>query len=173
MTLKSSVWEFLQSPYCATICVQYVPQVTRLQSCATHQMHIMCSMPCGIKWWSDSTAIDRVKNAYTLSFIFLAEIISQWRRGGHWSIWRKPWWLASETATSWSPKIEAPNETWTCVLALVAGDCYQSWLANHHTSLCCMPWCFTTSVCQWICLYRALTLQFWIIFLIVFFLCLG
>ena len=34
---------------------------------------------------------------------------------------KNPWEQASENATYYSLKIQAPSETWTCIVALLAG----------------------------------------------------
>ena len=64
MTLGSAIQDFLQSPYCATNCLQHIrwcgQGAVMCKSHATHQAVIMCNMPCASR---DSSAIkfDRVQ----------------------------------------------------------------------------------------------------------------
>ena len=59
--------------------------------------------------------------------------INQWKRGGNRSTRRKPLTMSFRKCQSLGPKIQAPTETRTCIVALLAGACLGSRSANHYT----------------------------------------
>ena len=113
----------LQSHHCATVFYTYA-QVARAQLCANHVQHIerlslATCVPRGGKG-QVSYNVWQSWNHICLSFILLAETISQRRRGGKWSTQRKP--LTRSFRKCYileSLKIQAPTKTQTRTLALV------------------------------------------------------
>ena len=88
--------------------------------------------------WYEGTAqllsLTELKSHLFLRFIVLAEPLTD--EGGEETgvPGENPWWRASENATYYSPKIQAPSETQTRTIALVAGK--ESRRANCYT-MCC------------------------------------
>ena len=103
-------------------------QVARVQLCEYHVQHIRrlscatCSLPHGTKgqlsYW-----IWQGWNRMYFSFISLAETISCWRQGGNRCTHRKLLPMSIRKCHILKSKTQAPIETWTCTLALVAGTC--------------------------------------------------
>ena len=128
IAFKGAIRNLSQSPHSAANCLQHVrssgPGATVCKSRATHWALITCKchVTCHLVR-RDSSAIkfDRVEIAFIWALFLLAEPLNRWRRGGNRSTRRKPWWWASENATYYSPKIQAPSKTRTHAVALVAG----------------------------------------------------
>ena len=113
-------------------------QVARAQSCANHNQHIK-RLSCATCVLHDTTGQLSYEawqswNRIYISFILLAEQLSN--EGGEETVVPRenPWQQASENATYFSPKIQALTQTQTHTLALVAGACHESRRANLYTT---------------------------------------
>ena len=124
ITFKGAIRDFLQSPHSAANCVQHVRssgpgrkrvQITCYTSSAYHVQHDVLRAT-----WYEGTARQTLNRIY-LSFILLAEPLTN--EGGEETgvPGENPWQRASENATYYSPKIQAPSETRTRAIALVVG----------------------------------------------------
>ena len=100
--------------------------------------------------WRDSLAVrfDTTDNSFIFFFLNLTgwnhRAIQERMKPGYPE--KDPQRQASENATYKSPKIQAPTETRTRTLALVAGDCSQSQRANPCTT--CGPKC-AVEILRW------------------------
>ena len=79
-----------------------------------------CYVPRGTKGQL-SYQISQSWNRIYFSFILLAEPLTDDGGVETGVPGENPWRRTPENATYYSPKIQAPNETWTRTLALVAG----------------------------------------------------
>ena len=103
----------------AQSCTNHVQHIKRL--CANHVQHVVCH------------AVRRTLTEFIFSFSLLTEMTNRRIRGGNEGIRCKPLTTSlKKNATYLSPKIQAPSETRTRTLALVAG--YESGRANHYTT---------------------------------------
>ena len=132
ITLKGAIRDFffffnnlLTAPW--TVSNTYA-QVAWAQSCANHVQHIerlsraTCRDTCHVVQRDSSAITFESLNRIYLSFILLAEPLTD-EEGEETGVPREnPWWRVSENATYWSPKIQAPSETQTHTIALVAGN---------------------------------------------------
>ena len=113
-TISSQRRELIPSGPGATVC----------KSRATHQALIMCKchVMCHLTR-RDSSAIkfDIVEIAFIWALFYWLNHKTN-EVGEETRVPREhPWRRASENATNYSPKIQAPSETWTHAVALVAG----------------------------------------------------
>ena len=128
IAFKGAIRDFLQSPHGATNCLQHVrssgPGAIECKSCATHRALITCKchVTCHLVR-RDSSAIksDRIEITFIWALFYCLNHYTD-ERGEETGVpGENPWWRASENATYYSPKIQAPSETWTRAVALVAG----------------------------------------------------
>ena len=128
IAFKGAIRDFLQSPHSAANCLQHVCSIglgaTMCKSRATHRALITCKchVTCHLVR-KDSSAIkfDRVEIAFIwVLFYWLNHLTDE---GGEETgvPGENPWRRASENATYYRPKIQAPSETQTRAVALVAG----------------------------------------------------
>ena len=80
ITFKGTIPDFLQSPHCATNCLQHVhsngQSATVCKSCATHRELITCNM-CQVVRRDNSAIESDILNHIYCSFILLAETINR------------------------------------------------------------------------------------------------
>ena len=108
---KGVIRGFLQSPHSPANCLQHVrssgPGATVCKPRATHWALVACKMSCYVPLGTKGQ---------------LSHYVWQSEGGEETGVPREnPWRLASENATFYSPKIQAPSETRTRAVALVAG----------------------------------------------------
>ena len=97
----------------------YRVQITCNTSSAYH-VQVSCYVPLGMKGQL-SCWVWQSWNRIYLSFILLARPLNWWKGEETGVPGENPWQRASENATYYSLKIQAPSETRTCAAALVAG----------------------------------------------------
>ena len=93
-------------------------QITCNTLSAYHAQRVVCHL---VRRDSSATKFDRVEIAFILALFYWLKPLTN--EGGEKTRapGENPWRRASENATHQSPKTQAPTETRTCSLALVAG----------------------------------------------------
>ena len=127
IAFKGAIWDFLQSPHSAMNCLQHARSsglgAIVCKSRATHPA--LVTRKCHVKF-------DRVEIAFIWALFYWLNHLTD-EGGEETGVPREnPWRRASENATYYSPKIQAPSETRTHAVALLAGS--ESRHANRYTT---------------------------------------
>ena len=131
IAFKGTIRDFWQAPHSAASRLRHVrssgPGTIVYTSSAYHVQHVVLRAT-----WYEGTAqllsLTEYKS-HLFELYFIGWDINRWRRGVPGG---NPWRRASENATYYSPNIQAPSETRTRTIALVAG--YESRSANRYTT---------------------------------------
>ena len=128
-----TIWDFLQSPHCTVNRLQHV-RYSGLGSImckpyATHWVLISATCVTCHEGTAQLLSLTELKSLY-----FIGWTINRWRREGNRSAWRKPLVTSfRKMPHTKALEIQAPSETRTRTIALVAG--WESRCATHYKGI--------------------------------------